>query len=410
MNRYAGVTGLCVVLLVASIAAGEDWPQWRGPNRDGISRETGLLKEWPAGGPKQLWAIDTPGKGFAAPSIVGDTIYLTGTEGKRGVLYALGLDGKIKWREVYGLEWTKNFPMARTTPTVEGDRVYVCSGMGWVACFQRKTGKKVWSVDTLTKFRGRNITWGMADSPLIVGDLLICHPGGPGAAVVALGKNDGATVWKSKGLSDKSAYCSPITVRVGSTLQIVTQTEHHVVGLDAKSGTVLWKVPQRNRYAVHANTPVIFDSMVYVSCGYRYGSQLLKLSADGKASQVWTEKMLDNHHEGVLLVDGRIYGASHSSRARGKLLCLDPKDGKVLYTVSEARKPSIVYAGGRLYAYAEKGGKVFLLDVGPTSYKVVGELAIKKGSGPHWAHPVVANGVLYMRHGEAFMAFDVKAK
>jgi len=340
-------------------------------------------------------------------SVVGDTIYCTGTQDKRGVLYALNLGGKIKWQGIYGSEWTKDRPMSRTTPTIDGGFAYVYSGNGWAACFNVQTGAKVWTVDTLSRFRGRNIQWGIAESPLVLKDVFICHPGGPDAAVVALDKRSGKPVWTSKDLSDKSAYCSPLAIHMGSEQQIVTQTENHIVGLDAKTGSVLWKIRQRNRWAVHPNTPLFFDGLIYISSGYRYGSQLLKLSADGaEASQVWRERQLDNHHEGVLFINGCIYGSGSGSR----LLCLDPKDGKVLYRVAEVRKAAIVYAGDRLYAYDEKGGGVFLVNVSPKGYKIAGKFTVTKGSGPHWAHPVVANGVLYIRHGEVLMAYDVKEK
>ncbi|HUS91717.1 MAG TPA: PQQ-binding-like beta-propeller repeat protein [Phycisphaerae bacterium] len=406
MRRIALWWATALLLAGAATAPAEDWPQWRGPERTGISKETGLLKSWPADGPKLLWAIDTPGKGFAAPSIVGETIYLTGTDGDRGVLYALGLDGKIKWEQVYGKEWTANYPMSRTTPTIDGGKAYVYSGQGWAACFDAASGEKLWALDTLKEFRGQNIRWGIAENPLIVDELFICHPGGSDAAVVALDKATGKAVWTTKGFGEKSAYCSPIRVTIGATDQIVTQTEENVVGVASKTGEVLWKVPQKNRYSVHANTPLVFDSMVYVSCGYGWGSQLIKVSADGRsAAQIWRERKLDNHHEGVLRIDGRIYGSS----SRGKFCCLDPKDGRIVYEVPEVNKASIVYADGRIYAYDEKGGVVSLVEVSPTAGKVHGQFKVAKGSGPHWTHPVVANGVLYLRHGEAFLAYSVKA-
>lgn len=415
MRHYAGLCMLLSALVAVSAALGDDWPQWRGPDRNGISKEKGLLKVWPEGGPKQLWAINTPGKGLAAPAIVGETIYLTGTEKKIGALYALSMDGKIKWRQPYGPEWTGTYPMARTTPTVTEGCVYLYSGAGRAVCLDAKTGKEIWSVDTLRQFKGKNIRWGIAESPLLVPPkgLFICHPGGPDAAVVALDKRTGKTVWTSKGLGEASAYCSPMYVDVGSKRQIITQTEKHVVGLDAADGSVLWKIPQRNRYAVHANTPLSFDGLVFITCGYRYGSQLIKLAPDGKgATQVWTEKMVDNHFQGALLLDGRIHSTSHQSKARGRLQCLNPKEGKVLYATKDVTKAAIVYAGGRIYAYAEKGGGVFLVKILPDAYQVTGQFRLPKGlgSGPHWAHPVVANGVLYIRHGEAFVAYDVKEK
>ena len=338
---------------------------------------------------------------------MGDTIYITGAEGGKGVLYALDLAGKIKWKQPYGTVWTKSYPLSRCQPTVEDGKVYLHSSNGWASCFEAETGKKVWMFDTLKKFRGQNIQWGIAESPLIVGNLFICHPGGRDTAVVALDKKTGGPVWTTKGFSEKSAYCSPLLVRIDSSEQIVTQTEDHIVGIAADSGKVLWKSPQRNKYAVHPNTPVFFDNMIFISSGYGHGSQLLKLSADGsQAKQIWTQPKLDSHHEGVLLIDGYLYG----SPSKRKLLCMDPKDGKVVYEVDEVRKASIVYADERLYSYDERGGVVTLLDVSPSGYKVMGQFEAAEGSGPHWAHPVVANGVLYIRHGEALTAYDVKAQ
>jgi len=405
MTRLGLVVGLGCVLAFGSAAAAGDWAQWRGPDRTGLSKETGLMKSWPAGGPKQLWAITTEGKGFGSVSVVGDTVYVTGAVGNRAVLYALGLDGKAKWSKPYGVAWTKSYPLSRSTPTVEAGRVYVYSSGGTAACFDAATGEQKWLVDTMKQFRGQNIRWGIAESPLIVDDLFICHPGGPDAAVVALNKATGKAVWTTKGLSEKSAYCSPIRVTVDGTDQIVTQTEGHVVGIASKTGKVLWQVPQKNRYAVHPNTPLVFDSMVYVSCGYGWGSQLIKLSAGGtKAAQVWRERKLDNHHEAVLRIDGRVYGSS----SRGKFLCLNPSDGSILGQVDGVRKAGITYADGRIYAYDEKGGAVSLIEPTPAGGKVVGQFKVSEGSGPHWAHPVVANGVLYIRHGEALMAYAVK--
>ncbi len=405
---------LCVAMvtgmLAVSAAAGDDWPQWRGPERTGISKETGLLKTWPQDGPKRLWAVRTPGKGFAAPAVVGETLYITGNEGPtkqpRGALYAIGTDGRLKWKLPYGREWGKSYQMARTSPTIEGERGYLVSGLGKVVCFDAKAGKELWAVETAKRFKGKNITWGIAESPLIVDDKVICHPGGPDAAVAALNKATGETVWTTKGFSEKSAYCSPMLKEMGGRKLIITQTENHIVGIDAADGTVLWKVPQRNKYAVHPNTPVIFNGMVFVSAGYGYGSQLLKLSDDGgEASQVWRERKMDNHFQGMVYVKGRLFG----SGLRGNLYCMKPEDGSIVYAVREVRKAAILYAEGRLYAYDERGGKVSLVAVEPDSYTLAGQFRVGEGSGPHWAHPVLAHGVLYIRHGEALMAYDVKA-
>lgn len=396
-----------LMTLCGSTALADDWPQWRGPDRTGISKETRLLKDWPEGGPKQLWSIRTAGKGYGSPSVVGGTIYVTGTEGNRGVLYAIGLDGKLKWKQEYGPEWTENHPQSRTQPTIVDGLAYVYGGQGTAACLDAKTGKIKWSVETLQKFKGSNITWGIAESPLVFDDKFICHPGGPGAAVVALNRQTGQTIWTTKGLSDKSGYCSPLLVSCGRTRQIVTQTAKNIVGIEADTGKVLWLSPQRNRHAVHPNTPLSFDGMIFTTCGYGYGSTLLKLSDDGsKASEIWRERKLDNHFQGVLYLGGLIYG----SPSKGRLCCLEPKVGKVVFTAEEVRKAAIIFADDRLYAYDEMGGKVTLLEITPAEFKAHGSFEVTEGSGPHWSHLVVANGRLYVRRGEALLCFDVRAK
>ncbi|KKL20467.1 hypothetical protein LCGC14_2455180, partial [marine sediment metagenome] len=204
MRHGMGAIGLAVVLLVGAWAMGSEYPQWRGADRDGKSAETGLLKEWPEGGPKGLWSVEGLGKGYGTVAVAGGTVYVTGLTGRTGTLFAYDLDGKLKWKKDYGSEWSKSgrmsFPGSRTTPTVHDGLVYVHSGMGQLACFDAKSGKKKWAVNTLQQYKGRNINWGISESVLIDGDNAICQPGGPDAAVVAVNKKTGKTVWTSKGL------------------------------------------------------------------------------------------------------------------------------------------------------------------------------------------------------------------
>lgn len=408
--RREVLCGLGVLLACARGLLGDDWPQWRGPDRTGVSAETGLLKQWPVDGPRELWSIETPGSGYAAPSVAGGTVYVTGSIGSKtermGVLYALDLRGKTKWQVEYGAEWGASYEMARTTPTILDGAAYVCSGAGIASRFDVAGGAKVWSVDLLKRFGGKNIRWGIAESPLIVDGKMICHPGGKDAGVAALDCETGRTVWTSKGLSDSSAYCSPMAAQVGSRTLLVTQTEDHIVGLDAAAGAVLWRVAQRNKWAVHPNTPVFLDGKCFVSSGYGFGSHMLDLSPDGsKVTVLWYDRKLDNQFHGVIHVNERLYGASHA----GPLLCVAPGDGEVVYSVREAHRGSILYADDRLYVHSEQGGLVQLLDVQPDRYTMCGSFRMTRGSGPHWAHPVVADGTLYIRRGSALVAYDVRA-
>ena len=401
---------------VATLSAkGADWPQWRGPDRTGFAAGA-VATSWPVDGPRKLWTISTPGLGYAAPSVVGDRLYITGAETlgdlHRGILYALNVsDGAVVWSREYGPEWKQNYDQARTTPTASGDKLYLVSGLGKVVCIAAADGEIVWEVDTLQRFSGGNITWGIAESPLVYDGKVICHPGGPDSAVAALSAETGATLWTSKGLNDASAYCSPILATLCGVRQVVTQTADHIVGLEADSGRVLWKTPHRNRYAVHPNTAVILEQdRLVVASGYGYGAEMYQIRKDAggtfSVEKVWHIKEMDSHFHGVLLHEGGLFGAGSS----GGLNRVDPDTGAISYRIDEAQRASMVSVPGLLVAYAERGGTVFLIKADSDHYEIRGSFKVDYGSGPHWAHPSVANGVLYIRHGRDLAAYAIGAE
>ena len=413
MYLLAGVALAGVVVASApaspmgSAAAG--WPQWRGPDRDGISKEKGILADW-SQPPKKLWQITTPGAGYNGPAVVGGVVYITGSSGsgkaRTGTLYALNAaDGAVKWQYEYGPEWASSYESARTTPTLADGRIYLVSGMGQVVCVNAKDGRKVWAMDTSERFKGKNIHWGVAESPLLVGKKVICHPGGPDAAVAALDIATGDTVWTTKGLGDASAYCSPALLTLNGRKQIVTQTEADVVGIDPETGTVLWKHPHKNTYSVHPNTAVaVGPDQVVVSSGYGYGTECLQIGADG-AKRMWRVKEADCHFHGILLIDQRLYLVS----SKGILFCIDPKTGNVLSKLEGVGKASILGTEAGLVAYSENG-KVLLIKRNGDSCQVVGSFPVDFGSNQHWAQPVLADGVLYVRHGDGLAAYDLRAQ
>ena len=259
------------VVAVSSMALGEDWLQWRGPGRTGISAEKGLLQQWPEGGPKLLWAFGSLGEGYSIVSVAGDTIYTTGKLGADGYLFAISLDGKLKWKTKYGPEWAGRYPGARSTPTIDGNRAYVMSGRLRVVCVDAKTAEEKWAVDAVEKFGGKILKFGNAESLLIDGDNVISTPGGPDATMVALHKLTGETVWQTRGLSHESAYCSPILIERGNTRLIATMTKQAVVGVAADTGQVLWQHPYTSRYGVHALTPVYQADTGYLYFGSSSG-------------------------------------------------------------------------------------------------------------------------------------------
>jgi len=405
------ITVLSALVTLGAVSFAGDWPQWQGPNRDAKCMETGLLKKWPEAGPRLLWTTEENlGKGFSTVSIADGSIYTTGLHGKDGWLYALDLEGTLRWKQKYGVEYQKFGKGARTTPTVDGDRVYIMSGMGLAACYEAKTGKRIWAVDTFKKFGGRQITWGIAESPLVVDDKVVLTPGGPDAVMVALNKLTGETIWQTRGLDNKSAYVSPLRIKEGRKDLIVTMTDNHIIGVRSKDGRLLWKHPYRGQCQAHVNTPVYHDGQVYITSGYNAGGVMMKLSDDGEQCEVlWKDDNLDVHHGGVVLVDGHIYGANWHSNRIGNWICLDWKTGEVKYDTRWQCKGSILYAEGMLYCYEEKGGTVGLVECTPKGFKVVSTFKVTQGEGQHWAHPVIAHGRLYIRHGSKLMCYDVKA-
>lgn len=397
---------------VAAISTEKNWAQWRGPNRDGKSTETGLLKSWPEGGPKMIWTAEGLGGGFSSVSIANGFIYTTGIINNEGILSALDLRGDIKWSKSYGPEWIDSHAGTRGTPTVNDGCVYVISGLCAVTCFDAVTGEKKWSVDVLKDFEGKYGKWGVAESPLVVGNKVICTPGGQKASLVALDKKTGKVIWAAKGNGEGNAYCSPQLIEKKDRKIIVTMLENFIIGVDESNGNVLWEYDCKNYQGepkdINPNTPIYYDSCIYVTSGYGKGGAKLKLSEDGSkvVSQEWANLSLDCHHGGVVLVDGYIYGTSH----KGNWVCLDWNDGKEICNTEGIGKSSIIYADGMLYCYDEKQGTVGLVKPTPEKFERVSSFNITSGTGEHWAHPVILDAILYIRHGDALMAYDIKAK
>ncbi len=399
---------LLMVLLVGSWAEATDWPQFRGPNRDGISSETGLLKEWPTEGPTELWFYEGLGEGFSSAAIADGIVYTTGIIDGDGYLFAFDLTGDLKYKINYGPEWTdkRAYPGTRTTPTIDGDHLYLMSGQGRIACYNAKTGDRIWFVDTLDEYKGKNIRWGIAESVLIDGKKVICTPGGQDASIVALDKMTGKKIWASTGLSELSAYCSPTLIERGTNRLILTLLQKSVVGVDVEKGTVYWKVPHEVSYDIQAVSPTYSEGMMFITNGYGHGSYGFALSDNGTSvEQKWSETSLDVHHGGVVLLNGDIHGASN----KGQWTCLELATGKVKFTDRLVGKGSVIYADGMLYGYGERG-QAGLIKILPNGYEMVSSFRVRRGDKQHWAHPSISDGRLYIRHGDALMCFDIKAK
>ncbi len=397
--------GLVTTLLCGPLAAASvDSPQFRGPARDGHYAETGLLEAWPEDGPSLLWAAKGLGEGYASVSVADGLIFVAGMKDERGTVFAFRLDGTKAWATEYGGEHSGNgYPGTRTTPTYDDGHLYLMSALGNVVALEAKTGKIAWQVDVLERFGGENIYFGMSESPLIDGDHVIVTAGGKDASVVALDRKTGATVWTTKGLSDTSAYCSPRMIEHKGKRQIVTFVARHLVGIDPADGTVLWRHETPVEYDIHANSPLIHGDLIFTTHGYNQGSAAYRLQPDGRGvTPAWKDDKLDANHGATVLVDGHVYGAA----SKKNWYALHAETGEVKATIKRLGTGTVVYADGLLYGYVESG-EVLLVDPNPDHFEVISRFKVKAGDGQHWAHPVLAHGMLLLRHGDVLSAYDV---
>lgn len=384
-----------------------DWPQWRGPERDGISAEKGLLKQWPAAGPKQVWSISNLGEGYGSLSIQDERIFVQGTNRSASVVHSLNrADGKTVWSASLGPkvdEGRGNGP--RSTPTIDGDRIYVLTENGDLACLRAKDGSRVWSRNMLRDFGGDNPKWLISESPLIDGNRVIVSPGGNGAGIVALDKMSGKTVWTARDLSDEAGYSSCIIEDVGGVRTIMNFTSSAAVGVRASDGKVMWRYAKAANRTANCTTPVFHNNKVFFSSAYDTGAALLDLSARGgevQAREVYFTRDMMNHHGGVVLVNGYLYGFSNSI-----LTCLEFATGKKMWSARSVGKGSLTYADGMLYLFGENNG-VALAEATPSGYNEKGRFNVQDQGRPSWAHPVVAGGRLYIRNQGILTAYDVR--
>lgn len=392
--------------------------QWRGENRDGHFNETGLLQSWPEDGPELLVNVKGMGRGFSMPIVDNETVYITGSKDAMDYLTKVDLEGNIEWSVPFASSWSKSFPDARSSPTVLGDRVVTISGSGVVACMDTESGSMLWSVDGFTKFEGRCGQWGIAESPLVVDGKVFYTPGGEQTTMVALDLETGKTLWATESLKDTSAYVAPILVEHGEKKIIVGMTASYVFGVDANDGTFLWtykyfdlNTPLFHVWVPFINciTPVYRDGRLYVTSGYNHGGVMLELNEEGTdVSVVWSDTVLDSHHGGVVVFNDHIYGSNWIDNSNGNWCCIDWETGKIRYEKEWQTKGSVIAADNRLYCYEEKRGLLALVDPTPEDFNIISTFRIREGSGPHWAHPAISDGKLFVRHGDILMLYDIK--
>jgi outer membrane protein assembly factor BamB len=417
---------LCLCFLAATdtqrAASAADWPQWRGPERDGTSREGGLLKQWPAGGPRLLWQLNDIGDGYSTPVVVGSRIYLMSNRGMDNeFVQALSTkDGKPVWTTRVGNvgnpDQNPPYAKARSTPTVDGDWLYALGSDGDLVCLEARTGKVRWQKNVRKEFGGQPGEWAYAESPLVDGDLVVVTPGGAEATMAALNKKTGAVVWKSAVPGgDRAGYASAVVVQGGGRRQYVQLLEKGLVGVDAKTGRFLWRYKDAAKGPAQYFTPVGRGEYVY--CGaLGVGGALVRLKPDGggvAAEQVYFTRGLPNGIGGAVLVGNYLYGTEPMQ----KLLAVEFTTGKVMWKAEDFGWASVASADGLLYLHLVNGDFV-LAEATPEGYRERGRFTPPdqpkhKKAGQFaemaFAYPVIANGRLYVRDLGTLWAYDIKA-
>lgn len=402
IKKFTSFFGLFLILSNLSIA--QEVVQWRGPNRDGKFPSTGLLTSWPRNGPNLLWHADGLGTGHASAVVTGDKIYTAGTLEETGYIFCFSMDGKLLWKVPYGPEWVESWPGTRSTPLYVDGKLYMLSSFGKLFCMDAADGKQIWQVDLFTQYDGRNIKWGVTENLLADGDVLYVTPGGEKNNVIALNRNTGKLIWSSAGNSELTAYCSPMLVKLPKRTLFVTHTANSILGLDAKDGKLLWSHPQTNKWSVHANTPYYQDGYLYCVSGYGKGGVLLKLAADGSAKQeVWRNASIDNRMGGFVVLGDLIYGSDDSNKG---WFCVDWKTGENIYSEAMMGRGTTIWADGMLYCYSDVG-EMALVKPTESGFEKVSSFEVPYGEAQHWAHPVIIDGILYIRHGGSLMAYNV---
>jgi outer membrane protein assembly factor BamB len=411
MKRSLLLLPACLTLTGLTLAA--DWPAWRGPDRTGVSKEKGLLATWPAAGPKLLWTQEETGIGYAGPAVVGDRLFIMGGDGRKDYLYALDVKtGKKAWAAEVGAFYDNDWGGGpRSTPTVDGDLLYLLGPNGDLVCLNRDTGKRVWSVSLTGDLGGNVPNWGYTESPLVDGDLVIVTPGGGKGTLAALDKKTGKLAWRSGDWTDEADYASVVVSNAQKTRQYVQMAGASVGGVDAKTGKLLWRFPREHRITIP--TPITFDNFVYVTSGYGVGCNLLELTSKTEYREVYANNNMENHHGGVILLYGHLYGHSDS---RG-WVCQKASDGEVVWRHNKFPKGSIAHADGHFYCYAQTDGTLARIQATTAGWRENGRFKIPHTSKSGreyrnraniWTHPVIANGRLYLRDQEYLFCYDVK--
>jgi len=390
----------------------EERAQWRGANRDGIFHETELLDTWPENGPELLWVFKGLGLGFAAPAVTSDGIFINGENEGNSYLFALDLEGKLRWKSPNGKEFlgegfSSSYPGARATPTVYSKLVYTTSGEGQIGCFESSTGKEIWSVNIVDYLDGIRGYFGYSESVAIDEEHVYCFPGGASTNLAALDRFTGKIAWTQSAHRDTFAYGSPVLIELPERQILMTTSRHHLITVDRSNGDLLasYEVEGYEYDGEHCNTPVYDDGLIYYVANDvpGQGAVKLRLSEDGKIiTELWRNNKILNNFGGQVAVNGHLFTTIKGN----KLVALDPENGSVVDSL-KVSSGSIIYTDNKFIVYGNNGN-INLVSYKEGQLEPAGQFKVKEGTGHHFSHPVVADGVMYIRHGDALMAYQIK--
>lgn len=407
---------ILVVLSVLKPATAQIY-QFRGPDRDGKFPEKGLLKEWPEEGPELLLEVEGIGEGWSSVISNGKNIFASGRKDSMDYLSCMDFNGKIKWQVPYGKSWDQSFPNTRGTPTIEENRIYIISGYGELVCLDTENGSVHWKIDVDGDYKAEWHVWGVAESPLIVGNKVIASPAGATTTFVAFDKTTGKELWKTPPTGGQRSYVSPVLASFGGRQYILGASASDLFIVDPENGKIrasykyfdpsVWKWQPKG--VIWANSPVVKGNMIFISIGYDYPARMLRVNDEvSSLEEVYTSTLLDNHHHGLIELDGYLYGSYWIHNNAGKWACLEWNTGKVMYDEGWKSKGELVYADGLFYVYIEKTGDVGLVKPDPSGFSVISSFSVEKGTGPHWSHPYIHDGKMFLRHGDVLMVYSLR--
>ncbi len=421
MKNIFGVIVLSTFFGLSLFAEEPSWPVFHGLKGDNISPETGLLTSWPEDGPKLLWMAEGIGNtefpGYSTVVVADGRAYTTGnvkvgTEDKPANAFVFCLDektGKILWKYDNGSGWTGHYPGDRSTPTLDGDRVYAYSAMGKLVCLNAKNGEKIWDRDLREEYGAKLPVWAYAESVVVDGDKVVCWPGAKQAAAVALDKMSGKTIWETPGSDDVAGYATTLIFEMDGRKMYANTNQKGVLIVDAKTGELLLFYEHQTKYDINATIPYYRDGKMLITSGYGSGSERIELKfVDGKltAKQLWANKKFDNQHGGIIVLGDTVYGSAHHYKG-GIWIAMNLLDGEILWENRGIGQGSSSFAEGMLYCMSEKDGTVGLIKATPEKYEEISRFSLPEGAGMYWAHPVICGKKLYLRHADKVFCYDI---